>query len=210
MNKKNAFPVILKNVNDIIPFDDNTRVHTQNQIKQVARSIEQFGFNGTLTIDENNVLLSGHCRLMAAKLIGIEELPCTIRAGLTDIEKRAYVIADNKHSDNSSFDERRVKDEMIKLHEAGFDLTMTGFSMGEIAGLNLDGDNDFQAGSSSTEKTEFETVRFTLHHEQTPIVEEAIASARALVIDEGINENAKGNALAMICREWLDLKAGAK
>jgi len=108
-------------------YEKNSRTHSKKQVDQVAGSIKEFGFTNPLLIDEENVLIAGHGRLLAAKKIGMDEIPCVRLSHLDDAQKKAYVIADNKLALNSGWDEDLLKSELAELDELGFDVTVTGF-----------------------------------------------------------------------------------
>lgn len=114
-------------VADLIPYENNSRVHSDQQISQLANSIEQWGFTIPILIDENKMVLAGHGRLQAAKSLNIEEVPCIVADGWSDAQKRAYVIADNKLAENSEWDMSTYYAELKSLADTGFDLTFAGF-----------------------------------------------------------------------------------
>jgi DNA modification methylase len=120
-------------VSDLMPYPHNSRTHTDEQVIQVADSIEEFGFTTPILVDERNMIIAGHCRTRAAQKLGIEEVPCIVLDGLTDAQKRAYVIADNKLALNAGWDKELLEIEMRELGDIGFDLIKTGFSHGELA-----------------------------------------------------------------------------
>ena len=97
MSDRQEFPVYKKTkVKDLIPYARNSRTHSDEQIDQIARSIQEFGFLAPIIINEKNEIIAGHGRLMAAKKIGMDEVPCIDASHLTDAQRKAYVIADNK------------------------------------------------------------------------------------------------------------------
>ena len=110
----------------------NPRVHNADQIGRIARSIEKFGFNGAILIDENNEIIAGHGRLEGAKRAGLTELPCIRKVGLTEQEKRAYRIADNKIAEQAGWNRGLLAGEFRLLIEAEFELELTGFDLPEI------------------------------------------------------------------------------
>lgn len=116
-------------INDVTPYENNTRFHSDKQIAQIAESIKQFGFNNPIQVDENNTILSGHGRLYAARSLGLETVPVITVEGLTDAQKKAYVIADNKLTLNSSWDDEKLKIEIAALSEADFDLDVLGWDV---------------------------------------------------------------------------------
>jgi hypothetical protein len=117
---------------DIEPYKNNARVHSGQQVKQLANSIKKFGFNNPILIDENNGVIAGHGRLEAAKTLGLEEVPCIKLEHLTEAQKKAYIIADNKIALNSSWNEDLLKLELEEIKELDFDAKLTGFSVREM------------------------------------------------------------------------------
>lgn len=132
------FPVI-KNVSidNLIPYARNSRTHSDEQVSQIAASIKEFGFLNPIIIDADNGIVAGHGRVMAAKKVGLSELPCVEASHLTDAQRRAYIIADNKLALNAGWDDEMLQVEFMELQEMGFDLELTGFSLDEIAGLQV-------------------------------------------------------------------------
>ena len=121
----------------LIPYARNSRTHSPEQVAQIAASIKEFGFTNPILIDEENGIIAGHGRLLAAQKLGIEEVPVIVMRGLTDAQKKAYVIADNKLALNAGWDDEMLRVEFAELEELGFDLELTGFSLDEIAGLQI-------------------------------------------------------------------------
>lgn len=133
------FPSIKKvKTVDLIPYARNSRTHSDEQINQIAASIKEFGFLNPIIIDGENGIIAGHGRVMAANKLNIKELPCVDASHLSETQRRAYVIADNKLALNSGWDIEMLRVEFDELQEAGFDLELTGFSMDEIADLQIE------------------------------------------------------------------------
>ncbi len=116
----------------------NSRTHNASQIAQIAASIEQFGFTVPIIVDETGTVLAGHGRLAAAELLKLDTVPCVKVEGLSDEQKRAYLIADNKIAANASWNEDLLKIELAGLKEAGFEMGLTGFGEHELAELFTD------------------------------------------------------------------------
>ncbi len=116
------------------PWAKNPRTHSAKQIRQLAESLREFGFTNPILIDDKNQVLAGHGRLAAAKQLAMELVPCIRLEGLTDIQKRAYVIADNKLALNATWDEELLASELSGLlaEDIKFDIGVTGFSIAEI------------------------------------------------------------------------------
>jgi DNA modification methylase len=119
------------------PWAKNARTHSKKQIRQLADSIRRFGFTNPVLIDEGSAIIAGHGRIEAAKLIGWSEVPCLRVLGLSEIEKRAYVIADNKLALNAGWDEQMLAEELKGLlaEDVAFDVGLTGFSIAEVDSL---------------------------------------------------------------------------
>lgn len=118
---------------DLIPYAGNTRTHDEKQVAQVAASIKEFGFTNPILVDGENGIIAGHGRLMAAQKLGMETVPCLRLGHLTDAQRRAYIIADNKLALNAGWDEDALAVEIERLLEDGFDLDLTGFGEDEIS-----------------------------------------------------------------------------
>lgn len=124
--------IINKNINDIKEYENNAKEHPQWQIEQIANSIQEFGFNDPIAINADNQIIEGHGRLLAAKQLGLSEVPCIVLDGLTEVQERAYIIAHNKTTMNTDFDLDRLQYELNALKVEDFDLSLTGFSDDEI------------------------------------------------------------------------------
>ncbi len=122
-------------VDKLIPYASNARTHSEDQVAQIAASIREFGFTNPLLVDGDNGLIAGHGRLMAARKLGMEEVPAIVLDYLSEAQKRALVIADNKLALNAGWDDELLRVEFDGLAELGFDLDLTGFSLDEINAL---------------------------------------------------------------------------
>lgn len=122
-------------VEKLIPYARNSRTHSDAQVAQIAASIKEWGWTTPILIDETEQVIAGHGRLMAARKLGMAEVPVIVAAGWTDAQKRAYVIADNKLALNAGWDESLLALEFGELEGLGFDVELTGFSAEEIAAL---------------------------------------------------------------------------
>lgn len=117
------------------PYERNARTHSATQVEQIARSITEFGFTNPLLVDEQSRIIAGHGRLMAAQSLGLEDVPCIVLTGLTDAQRRALILADNKLALNAGWDPALLSAELQELKLEGFDLSLTGFSVEEIDDL---------------------------------------------------------------------------
>lgn len=136
-------------VSQLKPWEKNARTHSKKQIRQVADSIETFGFTNPVLIDAEHHILAGHARVEAAKSIGIKRVPCVCLDHMTPEQKRAYVLADNKLALNAGWDEVILAEELEALLEfdLDFDVTITGFEMPEIDSLLLDQNTEITKGN---------------------------------------------------------------
>ena len=132
--------ITYKNTADLIPYINNSRTHSESQIKQVAASINEFGFTNPIIIDEGNTILAGHGRLQAAQLLGMDKVPTQSVEGWSQAKKKAYIIADNKLALNAGWDFELLKIELDTIKSLDFDVELTGFDEGEILNLNLEVD----------------------------------------------------------------------
>ena len=127
----------IKNVStsELKPYKMNSRVHSDQQINQLCKSIEKFGFTQPILIDEKNTILAGHGRLMAAQKLGIESVPVVVISGLSDAEKKAYIIADNKIGDNSTWNKEVLRLEIEDIANFDFEIDTLAFSDKEMTKL---------------------------------------------------------------------------
>ena len=130
-----------KKVDDLLPYARNARTHSEEQITQLASSIKEFGFNNPVAIDSDNMILCGHGRVMAAKKLGLDVVPTVSLSHLSDIQKKAYILADNKMALNSDWDNELLKLELQELKLEGLDLDLTGFSDTDLDFLNEEEEN---------------------------------------------------------------------
>jgi site-specific DNA-methyltransferase (adenine-specific) len=125
-------------VSELVPFAKNSRTHDDAQVAQIAASIREFGFTNPVLIDEVNGIIAGHGRVMAARKLKLTEIPCIRLSHLSESQKRAYVIADNKLALNAGWDNAMLKLELADLKALDFDLDLTGFNTDEIDALLAD------------------------------------------------------------------------
>ena len=134
-NPPNFPPYKVARVADLIPYARNSRTHSDEQVAQIAASIREFGFTNPVLVDADRGIIAGHGRLLAARKLGLDEVPVIELAHLTEAQRRAYVIADNKLALNAGWDLDLLKVELGGLQADGFDLGLTGFSGDELASL---------------------------------------------------------------------------
>lgn len=140
-------------VSDLKPYVNNARTHSEDQVRQIARNIMKFGFYNPILSDDEYNIIAGHGRLMAALLIGLNEVPVMVICPITDAERKTLALADNKISLNSSWDMDMVRSELLDLSDMDIDLELTGFNeseldslIGDIADLH---ESDFEGNSEN-------------------------------------------------------------
>ena len=124
--------IVYKKTEDLIPYARNSRTHDEGQVAQIAASIKEFGFTNPILLDGQNGIIAGHGRVLAARKLAMTTAPCLRLTNLTETQRRAYVIADNKLALNAEWDEAMLDNELAALREAGFDLNFAGFDGDEI------------------------------------------------------------------------------
>ena len=122
-------------LNRLIPFERNARTHSSEQVAQVAASISEFGFVNPILANSDGVIIAGHARLLAARKLKLERVPVIVLDHLSDTQRRALVIADNRLALNAGWDEEMLSSELTALREADFDLDLLGFEDDELAAL---------------------------------------------------------------------------
>src|SRR6202521_6143903 len=124
-------------IDKLIPFARNPRTHSDAQIAQIAASIAEFGFNNPILVDTNAGIIAGHGRLLAARKLGLNEVPVIVLDHLSESQKRAYIIADNQLAINAGWDDDLLRIELAALQEEDFDLNLVGFDPHELDELLL-------------------------------------------------------------------------
>lgn len=125
----------LWSVDRLVPYDRNARTHSEEQIQQIAASIQEFGFTNPILVDGKDGVIAGHGRLEAARELGLSEVPVVVLDHLTPAQKRAYVLADNQLALNAGWDSSVLQEELAALSLADFDLSLIGFDEKELASL---------------------------------------------------------------------------
>ncbi len=128
-------------LNRLIPYAKNARTHSEGQVSQIAGSIVEFGFVNPILVGNDNVIVAGHGRLMAAQQLGMEQVPVIVLGHLTETQRRALVISDNKLAEQAGWDEELLQLELTELQDHGFDLDLIGFSDEELENLLNQDDN---------------------------------------------------------------------
>ena len=133
-------------IDDLKPYESNSRTHSAEQVAQIARSIQEFGFTNPVLIDQDNGIIAGHGRVEAAKQVSMGKVPCIRLSHLSEAQKRAYVIADNKLALNAGWDDDLLKQELEQLSDLGFDISLIGFNekeLDEILGSEEEEENPY-------------------------------------------------------------------
>jgi len=127
--------IIVKQITDLLPYINNARTHSDEQVSQIAASIKEFGFTNPILITGDGSIIAGHGRVMAAKKLNLSEVPCIELDHLSDTQRKAYILADNKLALNAGWDNELLSLELEELQSLDFDISLTGFTADEIAAL---------------------------------------------------------------------------
>lgn len=200
--------VVQRAVDALIPFARNSRTHSDAQVAQIAASIREFGWTNPVLIDGDDGVIAGHGRLLAARKLGMEQVPAIVLDHLSDAQKRALVIADNQLALNAGWDLDLLGSELKGLGEDGFNLDLLGFGDG-LAVLLGQVDAVALPGLPEGDKAPFQQMTFTLHDDQASLVSAALDAAKAQGPFDGPNENSNGNALARICQAFVAQEVSA-
>jgi DNA modification methylase len=119
----------------LVPYARNARTHSDAQVAQIAASIAEFGFNNPVLVDTNAGIIAGHGRVLAARKLGLDEVPVVVLDHLSETQKRAYILADNRIGENAGWDDEILRGELTDLKGADLDLALLGFTEGEVAAL---------------------------------------------------------------------------
>ena len=140
------------------PYERNARTHSTEQVAKIAASIAEFGFTNPILVDSDDGIIAGHGRLMAAKELGLAEVPVIVLDHLTDAQRRAYILADNRLAELAGWDDSLLLAELQDLQADGFDIGLTGFSDDDLAGLLATADDDGAAGQTGEDDVPTENV----------------------------------------------------
>jgi ParB family transcriptional regulator, chromosome partitioning protein len=126
-----------RSIDSLTVYERNARTHSEPQIQQITASLREFGWTNPVLIDEKNAIIAGHARVEAARRLKMPEVPCITLDGLTEAQKKAYLIADNKLALNAGWDDDLLRAELLDLKGLEFDLDLLGFNPDEMADLML-------------------------------------------------------------------------
>ena len=138
-------------IDALVPYARNARTHSEAQVAQIAGSIREFGFLAPVLIDGDNGIIAGHGRVMAARMLGMDKVPCVVADHLTETQKRAYIIADNKLALNAGWDDELLALELQDIIDSDVDVDLTGFDVGEIEELLGNAELNIEPASSAKE-----------------------------------------------------------
>lgn len=157
MEKREKTKFEMRNVEDLIPYARNARTHSPEQIQRIAGSIKEFGFLNPVVISNDGGILAGHGRVMAAQKLGLKEVPCVIESHLTEAQKRAYILADNRLALDAGWDEEMLKVELTDLRdEFNFDLDLIGFNQEELESFFENNPIEMESESGEDEEVEID------------------------------------------------------
>ncbi|MEA2092186.1 MAG: ParB/Srx family N-terminal domain-containing protein [Campylobacterota bacterium] len=188
--------ITYKPIDKIVGYVNNTRIHPQSQIEQIKASIKEFGMCNPIGI-HNDTILFGHGRWEALKQLDYKEVPTIDLSHLSEAQKKALIIADNKIGENAEWDEDLLQIELLEIDEMGFDYS-------DIMEFDFDVedfDEEFSPDLPSGDREPIRNMTFTVSDEQHEIIEECLKLAKDFPLQDpaGINENSNGNALYYIC-----------
>lgn len=130
--------IVYREINLLIPYALNARTHSDEQLEQLKASITEFGWTSPVLIDEAGVIIAGHGRVLAASALGLDMAPTITLTGLSETQKKAYRLADNRLPLNAGWDEALLAEELKQIMAEGFDLSVTGFSESELDAMLAD------------------------------------------------------------------------
>lgn len=149
----NKLKITYRPTESLIPYARNSRTHSPEQVAQIAASIREFGFTNPVLVDEQQTIIAGHGRVLAAQKLGLPEVPTITLAGLSDAQRRAYVIADNKIALNAGWDFEVLEAEIRALGEEDFNLKLLGFDEKELEAI-IDAEGADDVGDDDEPKDE--------------------------------------------------------
>jgi hypothetical protein len=192
-------------IDKLVPYVNNARTHSPEQVDQIAASIKEFGFNNPVLIDKKNGIIAGHGRVQAARKLELKEVPTVRLEHLTETQKKAFIIADNKIAMNAGWDDELLALELKDLDDVMFDLNLTGFDAAQINEMfNVNDYDDFEPNVPDGEKMPLSNMTFTVSAEQLEVINTALnkASKEKPFDPQGVNENKNGNALFLMALSY--------
>lgn len=185
-------------INDLKPYPQNAKKHPAEQVEHIANSIREFGFQQPIVVDKDNVVVIGHGRLLAAKKLNMDSVPCVRADDLTDEQIKALRLADNKTNESEwDFD---LLD--MELSDIEIDMEQFGFDIDDISADDFGEDFSLPDG----DKPEICTMTFTLHQNQKSLIDYAMSQVENNIAETFGNTNKNGNALYEVVRQWAEQK----
>lgn len=189
-------------IDELVPYERNAKTHGDDQVEMIARSIQEFGFLSPCIIDRDMNIIAGHGRVMAAKSLGMNTVPCVFVEGLTDEQRRAYILADNKLTELGGWDMELVNFELSELDSLGFDVDLTGFELDDISADDFGDEFSLKEG----DRQPVQNMTLTFSDDEAEIIKTAIAEMKTTQkfkdYDNPLNKNGNGNALFLVVDEW--------
>lgn len=145
-----ASQLMMVPVGDLVPYANNARRHSSSQIAQLRASLREFGFVTPILVDEQNNIIAGHGRVEAARAEGMTKVPCVLVTDLTETQRRAYILADNRLSETASWDEPILQIELSGLRALNFNVDVTGFAMAEDGRIHVSDYERAPAGAGAS------------------------------------------------------------
>lgn len=187
-------------MDEITPYENNPRIN-DNAIDKVVESISEFGFTNPILLDENNVIIAGHTRYEASKVLGLDEVPCIYLTDLSEEQIKAYRLVDNKTSEFANWDFNALSKELAEIG-GSIDMSLFDFPEDEFNVDDFNTDFDLPEGGQS----EIRTMNFTLHVEQQNKILEAMESIDLENVEKYSNTNTNGNKLYGVICQWEELR----
>jgi hypothetical protein len=177
-----------RQIEELIPYARNSRTHSDQQILQIAASIKEWGWTIPVLIDENNGIIAGHGRILAARKLGIETVPVITAEGWSEAKKRAYVIADNKLALNADWDNELLATEISDLKLENYNIDLLGFSDDELQAVMADQDKDIDIDEEEIYTKKVDTPCYE-PSENKPILRDLFDDSRTIELIDEIKES---------------------
>lgn len=189
-------------IDDLKPYDKNAKIHTQEQIEQIKKSIQEFGMNDPIAVwGKDDLIVEGHGRLIACKELGMKEVPVIRLDDLTDDQRRAYTLIHNQTTMNTGWDANILDGELAEIN---LDLDMSDFGFEDLDVDMDDFGTDFELPEG--EQSPIRNWTFTLHEKQKEFIASALEQVKDDVHETFGNTNSSGNELYEVVRQWAELK----
>ena len=189
-------------IDDLKPYDKNAKIHTQEQIEQIKKSIQEFGMNDPIAVwGKDDLIVEGHGRLIACKELGMKEVPVIRLDDLTDDQRRAYTLIHNQTTMNTGWDANILDGELAEIN---LDLDMSDFGFEDLDVDMDDFGTDFELPEG--EQSPIRQWTFMLHEKQKEFIASALEQVKDDVHETFGNTNSSGNELYEVVRQWAELK----